>query len=156
MYENKLKIFLAIILFSHFDANAQKSPEPDQFLYAILELHKQDAGDQFTAEFKITKVVNQKLRIPTRSEPITATSENLITFQITDESSNVLDEIRFNDPFAVSHEYVNDEGQLAQITIQENSRSILIRRPISSKATRLSLSSGSTKRSGTSFTQKFR
>ena len=135
---------------------AQNNKITDEFLFAVVELHRSESSTQFDVEFKLTKVVSEKLRIPTRSEYIPPISESSLSIQIKDDSDQVLDEITLNDPFLVNREYVNDEGQLAHVSTNENDRSILIRRPISSKATQLQIVSKSNKRSSVTFTKKFR
>lgn len=134
----------------------QNNKTNDEFLFAVIELHKVENGAEYDVEFKMTKVVSEKLRIPTKSEFILPESENTLNIQILDNSDNILDEITFNDPFIVTREYVNEDGNFAQARVVERDRSILIRRPISDKATQLNVLSKSNKRSSKTFKQKFR
>lgn len=134
----------------------EKSTATDQFLYAIIELHQIDGAEDFQVDFKALKVIDQKLRVPTKSEAINTDINNYLRFQITDDGLNPLDEIIVNDPFNVEYEYVDEQGKLQRKVVSQKDRSILIRRPISNQATSLVVQSGSNKRSSQSFSYKFR
>jgi hypothetical protein len=149
---------MAIALIGHFciNANAQKIPSSDQFLYAVVELHQTENSSGYEVELKTAQVVFKKLRLPTRSEELIAGNNNYVKFQITDAAQNPLDEIIISDPFNVSYEYVDEEGNFKHTKVAQKTRSILIRRPITSSATNLMVQSGGTKRSNQSFNHKFR
>lgn len=156
MYKIKSKIFLAITLLGHFYVNAQKNTASDQFLYAVVELHQSENSTDYEVEFKGVQVINNKLRLSTKSENIASGNNSYVKFQITDSGQNPLDEIIINDPFNVSYEYVDEGGNLKHKTVAQKTRSILIRRPISSLATTLVVQAGGNKRSNQSFNFKFR
>lgn len=144
-----------LLFFSKLTAQIQNG-QNDQFLFAIVELHQLENSKDYTVELKKAQVINSKLRIPTKSDKITSRSNDYVKFRITDDAQTVLDEVIIDDPFNVSYEYVDEDGNLKRALVPQKSRSILIRRPISDAATSLSVQPIGTKRSNQSLDYKFR
>lgn len=151
-----LTIVGIICLCIPFGFSQEKPTARDQFLYAIVELHQIDGSEDFLVDFKSLKVIDQKLRVPTKSETINTDINNYLRFQITDDGLNTLDEVIINDPFNVEYEYVDEQGKLQRTVAFQKDRSILIRRPISNQATSLVVKLSTNKRSSQSFSYKFR
>ena len=152
----KIVIAATLVLVTFSEIAAQKPAENDQFLYAVIELHQVENSEEYEVDLKASQVIYQKLRIPTKSDKLENGSNNFVSFQITDDAQNMLDEIIINDPLNIEYEYADEQGNLKKTRVPEKSRSLLIRRPISAKATTLRIQSSSNKRSSRSFNFKFR
>ncbi len=134
----------------------QTSEAHSEFLYAIVEVYKTDVVGNYAIDIKLTNVVEKKLKTPTRTDQISTFDANYVSFQITDDQQNILDELAFKDPFKINYEYVNEEGKLDHVIVDTDMRSYIIRRPIPSTATQLKVTPHTAIRTQASITKKFR
>ena len=143
-----------LILLLVFSPGAIKAQE--EFLYAVVELHKTDLPGQYAVDIQLTNVVEARLKKPSKSVRIQPFDVNYVSFQITDDNDNILDEINFKDPFKIRYEYVNEQGLLDHAVIDTDMRSYVVRRPITKSATQLRVVPHSAIRNQNSVTKKFR
>ena len=149
-----LKYFGFLVLFfaGTLGAYSQEVTSNDN-LFAVVEFSKADGLNNFKINIVSTNTFKSKLKRATKSER-SVQGRPSFKIQLLDESQNIIDEIIQNDPLMVNYEYVNDEGNLTHKWVEEETRTIIIRRPLPKRVTHLSIKQNSLVRSDISVTAK--